>query len=442
VKVTASDGSLTASDTFTLTITPVNDAPVAHDDGPVATPYNVTKVFTTASLLGNDTDVDSAVLALAGVGTATHGSVMILADGSVGFTPDADYRGAASFTYDISDGAGGTASAVVALDIQGIAGRTITGTAANNTLTGTAFDDVIYGLAGHDRLNGNGGVDRLVGGAGNDTYIVDSVGDTTVELAGEGSDLVQSSISWTLGANFEKLMLTGTANINGAGNDVANTITGNAGNNIISGGGGADVLRGSGGDDQLSGDAGNDRLEGSAGTDTLFGGDGIDTVEFTLASGGVTVNLATGMGTAGDAAGDSYASIEYVAGSAYADDLTGDAFANRLSGNAGDDVLDGGDGRDVLVGGLGQDWMTGGAGADVFQINIGSGQDVITDFWAGAGHTDRVQFTGGQFVSFADVVSHSANAAAGVLITINADDSLTLAGVAISQLRADDFLFL
>jgi Ca2+-binding RTX toxin-like protein len=85
--------------------------------------------------------------------------------------------------------------------------------------------------------------------------------------------------------------------------------------------------------------------------------------------------------------------------------------------------------------------MMGGAGADVFVFEAHSGRDVITDFWAGVGRTDRVQFTSGQFLSFADVVSHSVNSSTGVVITMNAEDSLTLTGILISQLQADDFLF-
>ena len=60
-------------------------------------------------------------------------------------------------------------------------------------------------------LNGGAGNDTMTGGAGNDTYVVDAAGDVVTEAAGEGTDTVQSSISYTLGANVENLTLTGTA---------------------------------------------------------------------------------------------------------------------------------------------------------------------------------------------------------------------------------------
>jgi hypothetical protein len=93
-----------------------------------------------------------------------------------------------------------------------------TGNDLNNRITGSALDN---------RLEGAGGADTLIGGAGNDTYVIDST-DILVELADQGIDTVRADFTFSLATNFENLVLTGTAEINGFGNNVSNSIVGNS----------------------------------------------------------------------------------------------------------------------------------------------------------------------------------------------------------------------
>ena len=125
----------------------------------------------------------------------------------------------------------------------------------------------MYGGNGNDTLDGGDGNDSMFGGAGDDTYVVNSSRDVLTEEAGKGTDLVQSSVGMTLGLNIENLELTGTGNINGAGNSLSNRVTGNSGDNLLKGWSGNDTLDGGNGTDTLIGGAGADILTGGIGND-------------------------------------------------------------------------------------------------------------------------------------------------------------------------------
>src|SRR5439155_998046 len=103
--------------TVALTINPVNDAPVAANDG-FATDEDTALTVTAPGVLGNDTDVDSPVLTAVVVTGPSHGTLTLDADGGFTYTPAGNFNGSDSFTYKANDGQADSNVATVALTIN------------------------------------------------------------------------------------------------------------------------------------------------------------------------------------------------------------------------------------------------------------------------------------------------------------------------------------
>lgn len=250
------------------------------------------------------------------------------------------------------------------LTLTGTAVINGTGNTLDNALTGNIANNTLTGGAGNDTLNGGAGTDSLVGGVGNDLYVVDVASDVVTEAVNEGTDTVQSSVTWTLGADLENLTLTGTSAINGAGNALNNVITGNTGTNTLTGGAGNDTLVGGAGNDTYVVDVATDVVTEAAneGTDTVQAA-----VTWTL---GANVENLTLTGTA------------VING-------TGNTLDNVLTGNSANNTLTGGAGNDTLNGGTGTDTLVGGAGNDTYVVDVAT--DLVTE--AANEGTDLVQST-------------------------------------------------
>jgi VCBS repeat-containing protein len=100
----ATDGvNASATATVNLNVLPVNDAPVALADGPYSTAED-TALTVTASLLANDTDIENNALTAVLVTPASHGTVVLNADGAFTYTPALNFNGTDSFAYQANDG--------------------------------------------------------------------------------------------------------------------------------------------------------------------------------------------------------------------------------------------------------------------------------------------------------------------------------------------------
>ncbi|QNH05972.1 calcium-binding protein [Pseudomonas sp. B11D7D] len=275
---------------------------------------------------------------------------------------------------------------------------TLTGS-DNIDATGNLLANVLTGNAGDNRLDGGAGADTLIGGAGDDTYLVDNAKDTIVEYEGEGIDLVEASITWTLGANLEYLTLGGTDTINGTGNALDNILIGNSNKNTLNGGEGDDVLDGRAGADRLIGGKGSDTflvdlvLKGSGAkavvaledtiTEAANGGDN-DTLMLrgTWATDGTTTLT---LGANLETFNASLSGLTKL-------NLTGNGLANTLIGNASANVLNGGAGVDTLIGGDGDDTYVLDSVAELALVEeeVGEGSDTLRITFKGAADVNAV----------------------------------------------------
>ncbi|MGV6850540.1 MAG: Calx-beta domain-containing protein [Marinibacterium sp.] len=393
-----------ASETFSLNVTPTTQ--IANGPGAIgatATILNIAppdakndkfsikedKVLTVSApgVLSNDVDPQGDVLTASLVKKAANGTVVLQADGSFTYTPDADFFGVDKFTYSITDGKAGTDRASVKITVKAAndaptGSVTINGTAgvpgSLKAIVGNLDDPDGLGKFSYqwlrDGVEINGATKKAYKPVKADIGSVLSVVVSYVDGAGT-TEAVESAPTSKIRYVDQVLVGTGgddtlkgdggndtiqgkSGNDDLTGRDGSDDISGGRGNDTLSGGRGKDSLDGGKGNDDLSGGKGNDTLQGGAGTDMLDGGDGSDTLDG--GDGNDTLAGAAGKDTvAGGKGGDT------ISGGNGNDTLNGGTGKDLMSGDAGDDTMTGGDGRDEMDGGDGNDTMFGDAGIDI-----------------------------------------------------------------------------
>ena len=255
---------------------------------------------------------------------------------------------------------------------------TISTGVGNDILNGGDGADTLTGGAGNDSLTGGAGNDAMAGGADNDTYQVSEAGDVVTEAVGGGTDIVYSSVSYSLNDSSEveslaALSFTGTTALNFAGNSLNNTLLGNDGNNQLNGKGGADVMTGRAGNDTyLVHNAGDKAFEAvGGGTDVIY-----SAVSYTLANDQEIEGLSA----------ITWELIDPI-------NLTGNGLKNQIIGNAGENKLDGKGGNDALH---------GREGADTFAFTTALGATNVDDIHGFVSGQDRIELENAIFSALPD----------------------------------------
>jgi Ca2+-binding RTX toxin-like protein len=223
---------------------------------------------------------------------------------------------------------------------------------------GNALDNTITGTSGDDLLDGGGGGDVMIGGGGNDAYFVDNIADRMQESGGQlqGTDRVYAFANFRLPDSVEHLILKGSADLQGYGNNQNNLIYGDTGNDLLDGGAGGDGMLGGAGNDAYFVDNAGDAVSENAnqGNDTVYA-----SIHYRLPTNVDNLILIPQFGGNVDFQG------------------YGNSLSNAIYGNTGNDLLNGDSGGDAMYGGAGNDVYFVDEAGDVVIENSGEGNDTV-----------------------------------------------------------------
>ncbi|MFG6500347.1 MULTISPECIES: Hint domain-containing protein [unclassified Sulfitobacter] len=377
-----------------------NDAPVAEDD--------VLEIDEdtsgTVDVLGNDSDSDGDTLTVT-MATCPAGPVVINDDGTLTFTPDADFNGDTTITYTVDDGNGGTDTGTVNVTVNPVNDAPV---ANDDTADTTGTDPVVIPVLDNDTdvdgdtlsvtdassddgtvtINDDGTItfvanDGFTGDA-TITYTVSDPDGLTDEgsvtvTVGDGGPTRDGYVDGTAGADLIDTAYTGDPDGDMIDNDDAI---------LPDAEGDDDYVRAGDGDDTILAGDGDDIVEAGAGSDVVEGGEGDDMI--TTGNDDLAPDLGYPESDSDDLGFDPDADPENdrdsVDGGAGNDTISTGDDRDTITGGTGDDVInagidddivDGGDGDDRIVGGEGNDSLLGGAGNDT--IYAGNDPDLGLD---------------------------------------------------------------
>ncbi|MCJ8325164.1 MAG: hypothetical protein HRU29_11895 [Rhizobiales bacterium] len=392
--------------------------------------------------------------------------------------------------YQFANGDVLTKSELLAIDNSAGAGQ-ITGTTGDDTLYGTTGDDIINAGTGDDFIVGNGGADvfmfadndgaDLIGDfdVSNDKLEIDVVGATSFA----GLDLQQWGTNAAIvfdANNYIMLESVDVANLTEANFTFVNAPPVGGTPIEVNGTTADDSLYGTTSDELFNGGAGDDFLIGNGGADVfLFAdNDGADMIgDFNVSDDKLEIDVIGETSFAGldlqqwgtNAAivfdANNYIMLEnidianltetnftftntpagggtnVIDGTAGDDQIYGTTGDDIITSQAGDDTVFGYGGDDQIDLGNGDDFAMGGIGDDTFIFRTNLGHDIIGDFNAGSAFGDIVKLEGLGVSSYSQLQTYMSEWAGTTYIDFDANNSITLEGVTMASLNADDFNF-
>ncbi|MDP3549336.1 MAG: cadherin-like domain-containing protein [Novosphingobium sp.] len=410
---TVSDGSLTASSTATLDITPINDQPTVTSIESQTANVGVAFSFNPSASFSDPDTGDTLMYSLDYTGGGVPGWLSIIAGtGELIGTPGTGDVGETSFLVMAMDHLGQFVVQYVQLTVEILnTPQSYVGTAGDDIFVASTNDTwTVDGMEGNDDITTLDGNDTFIAGKGNDIFRSGG-GDDLFTFSGSatanGFDLINGEsgtdevralanntvIGLTWIDNVELITANGKTGVSvrGSADDDFFDFSGSTlvGITSIKAGAGADYVVGSNGNDTIEGEAGNDTIFGGdgndvfvvkagAGFDSYIGGNGIDTIRVASAN-----TKISGLDMAG---------IEFIDTDGFANvSIVGDDAANNIdlggitvvgtvvaiNAGAGADIILGTSGDDTVDGGTGNDQLVGGDGNDVFLIKGGAGFDTF-----------------------------------------------------------------
>ncbi|MBL0375288.1 hypothetical protein JJB09_25055 [Rhizobium sp. KVB221] len=445
------------------------------------------------------TDINAGDVSLSYVGTDLTITIAESAPGAgdggsvklVGTLIDDFWQGFESIVF--ANGTTWNAATIRAQAIQAVQ------TSGNDTIVGFNSTETFIGGHGNDLINGIGGNDTYIyargdgidiitetrGNGSGDKLVFTDINAGNVSLSYSGTDLTITIAGSALGAgDGGSVKLVGTL-IDDLGQGVdsivfANGTTWNAatiraqaiqavqtsGNDTIVGFNSTETFIGGHGNDLINGIGGNDTYIYARGdgndiiTETRGNGTGdklvftdINAGDVTLTRNGADLTVwitgsAPGPGAGGsinligtliDDLGQGVDSITFANGTIW---NRSQMVANvaYVAGTAANETITGTTGGDIIMAGFGNDTLVGLAGNDTFVFEAGFGQDVVNDFVAGAGIGDVIRIKDGQFADFSSVMAASTQVGADTVITYDANNTIRLKNVSMTNLHLDDFM--